>query len=214
MGSHHADDRGDPRTYGPRVIWHTRSDLARNVRLTCNDADMNFDLGPVLVALVALFGAVVGSAATIAAAISPTTRRVRRLEQLIEVRKGVEDAATIQRIDYSTRQLSQQIGEAARLNGDRYYPSFRRSSVVLLAVLALGGVAALAPFLDSQYWVLALVIVGLILGAISASLTVLEHKMRQSILHGVDRELAQLGHHQRGEPAGPEGLTEGDVPSA
>lgn len=77
---------------------------------------MTFDLGAVLSAFIT---AGIAAAATFATAMSPSSRRIKRLERLIEVRGRVEAPTTARRLDYAIDSLSYQIAEDAKHLGNR-----------------------------------------------------------------------------------------------
>lgn len=77
---------------------------------------MNFDLGAVLSAFIT---AGLAAAATLATAMSPSSRRVSRLERLVAARERVEESVTAQRLDYAIKSLSYQIAEDAAHLGNR-----------------------------------------------------------------------------------------------
>ena len=77
---------------------------------------MNFDLGAVLSALITTGLAAV---VTLTTAMSPSSRRIKRLERLVEVRERVEGAVTRRRLDYAIESLSYQVAEDAKFLGYR-----------------------------------------------------------------------------------------------
>lgn len=172
---------------------------------------MTFDLGTVLSALLA---AGIGSAATLIAMLSPSARRIKRLEQLTEIRKDVEGEEALRRIDYATEHLAHQIGEDARNAGDRplmgmrtWFP-FIPILLILLVYLVSGAMEPGAA---------AVLVVGGIIVATWAASALGFHVVGQRLDENakiVATELDQRRDHQRSQPAGAEGLTEGDVPPA
>lgn len=77
---------------------------------------MTFDLGAVLSAFIT---AGLAAAATLVTAMSPSSRRVSRLERLVAARERVEGSVTAQRLDYAIKSLSYQIAEDAAHLGNR-----------------------------------------------------------------------------------------------
>ena len=174
---------------------------------------MELELTPVIVAVITVLGAALGSAATLATTLSPTARRIKRLEGLVELREGVKDPAAARAVDYATEQVALQVAESARLNRDQNYPGFVRSTYMLLGTIAVALIVWLSQpgdGLDGR--ISTAILVGAAL--LSATLTVIGDRMRKTILDGVQTALDKRRNHQGRQAASAEGAPEGDVPPA
>lgn len=77
---------------------------------------MIFDLGAVLSALIT---AGLAAAATLATAGDPGSRRIKRLERLVDLQERVDEPAAAHRLDYAIKSLSYQVAEDAKHLGNR-----------------------------------------------------------------------------------------------
>lgn len=194
---------------------------------------MSIDLGGVVSTLIATG---LGSAATLAAAFSPSSRRIKRLERLSEARAGVTSSKAQLRLDYAIDELSYQVAEDSRHLGHRP----RGRTIWPAALMLMGGVmlmvlAGLWPQYSPGFTAalgLGLVLVGytIIMAAVLIMPGDVEQRVERELIDRgddqrsmsakprksktkTDEELVQGGDGQRGEPAGEEGLTQGDVPT-
>lgn len=121
MKPHLTTANAEPRTHGPGLLCVAHS---------CEDQSMTFDLGAVLSAFIT---AGLAAAATLATAMSPSSRRVSRLERLVAARERVDEPVTAQRLDYAIKSLSYQIAEDAAHLGNRAGSRILGFSVLTMA---------------------------------------------------------------------------------
>lgn len=167
-------------------------------------------------ALIGLAGLVLGSSTTIAA-LSPASRRLKRLAQLVELRSSVEDVETRRRIDYATERLAHQIAEDAVMSGDRL--SARLSILHWLAIIS--GVAwafyvAIRVGDEPGSWyhwaqvIVALLVAGLNYFKIMSQFQRSPQKISATVEVGIN----ERRNHQGRQSARAEGSPEGDVPAS
>lgn len=170
-----------------------------------------------ITALIGLVGVVLGSS-TAFAALSPASRRLKRLTQLVELRQSIEDEGTRFRVDYATERLAHQIAEDVVMGGDRI--SARGLVTLWFGMIAgLGmvvGVAVTHPDASDTNWFDVLqVIVGIALAFVCYISLLLQflrspHKAATT----VNSALFQRRRDQGSEPARAEGRPECDVPAS
>ena len=150
---------------------------------------MNFDLGPVLVALITLAGAGLGSIATIAATLSPTARRIKRLEELAAVRQELGDTKAGRAAEFAAEQLALKLAQNARLSSDHNYSGFLTASIVTLLCVGVGVITWLTWPSKGDPSTTEMIIGGLVAAIASGGLSFLQSWMRGAILDTVDTEL-------------------------